>query len=171
LNEKFYVGLTTKTIWERMAGHLKTGYNNGRQKNDLDDDIRDLGMENFSVEVLFESSDYFELLCQEKEEIYKSKALLSGYNKRSGTSNTERELQDTYRELYQESLRGKKVINTKTGEIYRTIKEASEKIGVDRYTIRRHCDGYEKFGVHTATLERDGRRGFGNYLPVRWLKI
>lgn len=56
LNGKAYVGRTTKTLNERMIGHL---YN--RRHSLIDEDIQKFGIENFKVEVLAECKTFEEL--------------------------------------------------------------------------------------------------------------
>ena len=47
LNSMAYVGKTTKTLNERMIGHL-----HNRRHSLIDEAIHELGIENFTVEVL-----------------------------------------------------------------------------------------------------------------------
>ncbi len=62
LNGKAYVGRTTKTLNERMIGHL---YN--RRHSLIDKDIQKFGIENFKVEVLAECKTFEELKELEKK--------------------------------------------------------------------------------------------------------
>ena len=84
INKKIYIGQTTKKLKTRHSQHMNSTYNfNALDYNSpLHDDIREFGINSFSLEILFQSDDIN--ILNEKETLYikqfKSSVNENGYN-------------------------------------------------------------------------------------------
>ncbi|MFC1643656.1 GIY-YIG nuclease family protein [Chlamydiota bacterium] len=66
INGKCYIGQTTGTLIQRKSQHIKTAYNDIRNRNYFHWAIREWGKDNFTWKVLCNCSDKKELNSKEK---------------------------------------------------------------------------------------------------------
>lgn len=149
VDNKSYIGMTEKTIWERVSDHIVMSQVH-KPKSDLAVDIRKWRMENFSVEILFESDLDWELRKQERILIRQRKTYYPfGYNKTN------------YKD-YSMSGRGwhddnrNEIVNELTGEVYASVSEAARELEVDKQTVERYLDS--DFSVERRRLHFQIRR-------------
>lgn len=82
INDKFYIGMTTKTIESRFNRHI--GYMKDTFDTPLYRDMNKLGIENFQIEVIDSASTLSELEYKEQFWIKKTNAITLGYNIATG---------------------------------------------------------------------------------------
>lgn len=106
INQKSYVGLTTKTAEERFKKHIKDSLVANRP-HAIHLAIRKYGAEYFTISVLFESND-LNVLNKKEEELIKFHNTLSpnGYNLVSGGK--ARKLSEESRQKFSDAQKGKK---------------------------------------------------------------
>lgn len=122
INNKKYVGITAKTLEERFAGHINTAYNRHDERyRPIHWAIRKYGKENFTIELLDNTSTTHEELYQkEKEFIIKYDTFgKNGYNVTHGG-------EGTHGYKFRES--SKMAIRNSLNEHYRFHPETKEKI-------------------------------------------
>ena len=138
INNKIYIGQTTRTLEERIAEHK-------RKRNPLiSKAIKKYGIENFSIEIIDKASTINKLNEKEFYYIKKYNSIApNGYNQCEGGGNTigykhteeakakmsekrkGRKLTEEWKNKIGNSQK-KKVINIDTGEVFNSVKEASE---------------------------------------------
>ena len=156
VNGKIYIGQTIRTIDERISEHQ-------RKKNSLiGKAIKRYGIESFTIESI-ETVTTIEML--NNREIYWIKhfkcMIPNGYNQCEGGNNTigyvhreeskqkmseqrkGRTLSEEWKRKIGESCQ-KKVVNLDTGEIFDSVKSASQKYNLKDTHISRVCKGKRK---------------------------
>lgn len=78
-NNKVYIGITTKTIVERMKNHK-----NSKDGTKLHNAIKKHGWENFKYEIIYEAKNKEELCLKEIENIELYDSYKNGYNSTTG---------------------------------------------------------------------------------------
>lgn len=182
INNKIYIGQTVRALEERLSEHK-------RKRNPLiSKALKKYGIENFSVEVIYEASTIEELNEKEFEFIRKYNSINpNGYNQCEGGGNTVgyihtdeakkkmskaksemylgennpfygkthtdeakkkmsekrkgRKLTEEWKKNISNSCTKKKVINIDTGEVFNSVKEASEYYNLKDTHISRVCKG------------------------------
>lgn len=155
INGKVYIGQSID-IESRIKDHFYKKYSdNKRYHGVIDKEIRKIGVDNFSWEVLKECSRE-ELNYYEKYYISLYNSLIDGYNIKSGGSS-----------LYNSQER--KVINIDTLEIYNSSTECSKKLNISQGDIVRVCNhlhGQIK-GYHFMYLDEYEKSGYIEYKPIK----
>ena len=191
LNNKVYVGQTSRTMKERIKDHKKT-------KNSLvGKDIRLLGIENFSIEILEEVSTREEAYQKEIEWIAKCDCLIpKGYNQCKGGVATEgyryseearhqmsisrkgkylgeqnpfygKHHSEEQRKKWSEQRTGRKLTEEWKRNVGRALgrKVRNVDTGEVFYSIEEACRKYNLKSTHISRVCRGGRKTTGGY---RW---
>ena len=146
LNNKYYIGVTTQGVGARMKNHLYKALSGSQYK--FHKALAEVGLENFTVEVIDSTTDVEEAKNLEKYWIEKLHANNSdyGYNSDCGgdimfhTEETKakisaihkgKDMSSAYKSLLQYSLQGKFICE------YDSCTEAEKKTGISRASILR----------------------------------
>lgn len=139
-NQKMYIGMTTRTIDERIKSHIYEAYNPSSLVYDtpFKRAIRKYGMEGFEVEVLYDGLTRDEAIKLEKELILKHQTYYkyknsNGYNATIGGENIS-------------TPKDKVVQLTETGELVNTFSSVHEAECIYGRGIREHCSNIFKRG-------------------------
>lgn len=85
INNKVYIGYTSKSLSWRLGKHFEETKNNTSPTRKLHKAIKEFGKEHFSIQLLYESNDKNKTLGQKEDEfIIKYDSIKSGYNSRRG---------------------------------------------------------------------------------------
>lgn len=134
INNKSYIGLTTRTLKERKLEHLRHAHNENTYFHRA---INKYGKENFLWEIIDDTSKSLKEL-KEKETYYIqyfNTLAPNGYNISTGGETPKIENRRNYN--YGNNPSAKKVINLTTLKIYDTVKRAAEENNVSVESIRK----------------------------------
>jgi hypothetical protein len=149
INEKVYIGQTIDRLCNRWAQH---NYNVKNKKNTpLYNAIRKYGMENFQIEEIGGANSLSELNYQEWLLIYKNNTLWpNGYNLRDKLTGKRGNNTD-FRYLGMENIckkpkpgAAKKVIDKKTGVIYKSAADCARKNNINYGTLKSMLSGHDR---------------------------
>lgn len=171
-DEKKYIGMTGRKLWERFSGGY--GY---KVQPQVWAAIQEVGWENVKHDALCQVETREEAEAKEKEFIalYHSDQPEHGYNIEGGgrknkivADSTRKKMHDstvgennpfygkhltdehkakirkTYKERGYEPVNKRKILCVDTGIIYESTKEATRQTGIHNYAIRRVCYGQRK---------------------------
>ena len=119
INNKVYIGKTTKTIQWRFNKHLKDSYNNPNTTIHIQRAILKYGENNFKIEEIDKASSLEELNQKEKYWIAYYNSQNEGYNMTSGGDGG-----DTYASLSEEEMN---IVRKKIGSKNKGIKNGQSK--------------------------------------------
>jgi len=156
LNNKVYIGQSIN-IESRIKDHFEKNYSDEKHIHGiLDKEIRAIGKDNFIWEILIECSkeelnDYEKYFIQE----YNSTDLNYGYNLKGGSSSTGNNQE-------------KKVINTKTLEIYNSTEECAKQLNISQGDLTRVCNHLHGtiHGEYYMYLDEYQKNGIIKYEPI-----
>lgn len=134
INNKSYIGLTTRTLEERKSEHLRHTYSENTYFHRA---INKYGKENFLWEIIDDTSKSLKEL-KEKETYYIkyfNTLAPNGYNISAGGEYPKIEKRRDY--SYGNNPSAKKIINLTTLKIYDTVKRAAEENQVSVESIRK----------------------------------
>lgn len=128
INDLVYIGQTIQKLNQRWNKHLSDARTEIDVDNDFHKAIRELGEDNFYIELLEDNIPQSQLNQKEKEWILKFNSFNKGYNSCPG-GNTGVNL-GTGKKIYQIDIKTNKIIN-----IFKTIQEAADAVGVSKSSI------------------------------------
>lgn len=140
INNKKYIGLTTKGLAKRINQHIYCA--NTGSKKVFHRAIRKYGIKAFKWKILFIGKTIEELRQAERLYITKYDSLGCGYNSTSGGDG----IRDyTFTDKQKERLRKNKlkreIICINNNQIYSSIKEAAQTLGLDPSSVHAVCSG------------------------------
>ena len=145
-----YIGQTIGTVKDRWRGH-KTSSRSLKKTTPLYNAMRKYGVDKFSVEEIGGANSMSELNYIEFIETHKQNTIWpNGYNMREGGGNIgkrsdiSRQIMSAGQKEYfkhNDSVACKKVTNIKTGQIWKSLQEASSAAGINYSTLRAKLQG------------------------------
>lgn len=163
INKKIYIGQTTTSLKARWYCHI---YECKRvRKHPLYNAIKKYGKENFSIEEIGGVNSLTELNYQEWFLIHKYNTIWpNGYNLKQGGNNKGKPLEHALLKTY------KKVVNIKTGQIYKSATECASILGINKSTLIRKLSGLRGNNTDFRYLEEPHKSkdwiGFDNGLGM-----
>lgn len=168
INNKIYIGQTTKSIEERFKQHISKAYQ-GKENNHFYSAIRKYGKENFTIELLEDNVPIESIINKEEEYIIKFDSVNNGYNMKYKTEDpryktlvfeSKEYLEDLYINQKLSTIQIAKmfgVVNTTVGNRLKALGIPTRKCGQGNRKIKSYPskeEFYELFIVQNKTAKQ-----------------
>jgi len=147
INNKKYVGLTTRSLGERWKEHIRKSRCEKLSINSLHYDIKKYNKDNFEIKKLIECSNTEELCKYERKFIFELDTIKEGYNRNTGGKYYN--VSDKMREEMSENAKNKKKVyvlnkSDKSIKIYESVNKACRLLLLNKKCVFRVLSGKRK---------------------------